>query len=80
MEFPYKAKRTSEGNINVFYETALICVLPPEFPEEHIKLLCHVHLEGMATGERAEYLRQREIRRAAREALEALEAQTANAA
>ena len=78
MEFPYKAKRTPEGNINVFYETALVCVLPPDFPEEHIKLLCHVHLEGMATGERAQYLQQREIRRVAREAMAELDA--ANAA
>ena len=77
MEFPYKAKRTPQGTINVYYETALVCVLPPDFPEAHIKLLCHVHLEGMATGERAQYLQQRELRRAAREAMEA---QTANAA
>ena len=69
MEFPYKAKRTPQGTINVYYETALICVLPPDFPEEHIKLLCHVHLEGMATGERAMLIQQREIRRAAREAM-----------
>ena len=72
MEFPYKAKRTPQGTINVFYETALVCVLPADFPEEHIKTLCAVHLEGMATGERSEYLRQREIRRAAREAQEVL--------
>lgn len=72
MEFPYRVTQTPQGNINVYYDGDLLCVLPPEFPKEHLRTLCALHLEGVAMGERSMLAQQQEIRRAVHE--------TANAA
>lgn len=68
MEFPYRVFRTPQGILNVYCDGELVCSLPPDFPQEHIRTLCHVHMEGMAAGERAAYEQRKVLMNAAQAA------------